>query len=618
MSLFAELRRRNVIRMAGLYLVGAWLVVQIAETLLPIFKTPDWVLQTMVVLLALGFIPALVFSWVFELTPDGLKRDREVLPDASIGAQTGRRMDKLILGGMVAVVALIAADRLWPEPSPMPVPAQTAAASLPGDASPAGAAASAEKQAADNSIAVLPFVNMSGEATNEYFSDGISEEILNVLASTPQLQVAARTSSFSFKGKNAEIVDIASALGVRMVLEGSVRKQGDQVRITAQLIDASTGFHVWSKTYDRKLEDIFAIQDEIAQAIGEQLKVTIGGGANAAGHGTTNLEAHDLYLRGIALWHGRDGDDMLEAITLFEQAAEADPNFPGAYAGLALVYAVLPSYNARYSWSESLARAEENAVRAIALDPALPEAYAALINSSQGRRNLATAQALADRAIALRPSFATAYQWRGNLELSRGELPQALVSLETAARLDPLSPVITENLAFALISLGRSQDAASLCSQLLETRPNYGACLQYVALAAILDGNPAAATPLLDRMSAAQNPGARHTGLVEALSGRGDKRAVAQRLVALPFNSMLVPGSDNALEDHVVAAMIMLLGEPELALDYLERIGGNLGNSADWAINMPVMDPVRCEPRFKAFVERLKSGDHRAAKMCEV
>src|SRR5256886_17254896 len=302
MSNFSELKRRNVIRMAGLYLVGAWLLVQVAGTVLPMFGAPEWLPRSVVILLALGFLPALIFSWVFELTPEGLKRDADVKPEESIAPQTARRMNRTIIVVLMLALAYFAFDKFVLTPKRNA--ALVAAASTP--------------MADAHSLAVLPFVNMSGDAANEYFSDGISEEILNVLARTPELRVAARTSSFSFKGKTQEIPAIARELNVRMVLEGSVRKQDDRVRITAQLIDAKNGFHVWSETYDRKLQDIFAIQDEIAKAIGNELEVKLVRPAEKGktSAGTRNLAAYDLYLRGIALWQTRRGDALWQALDL--------------------------------------------------------------------------------------------------------------------------------------------------------------------------------------------------------------------------------------------------------------------------------------------------------------
>ena len=280
--------------MAGLYLVGAWLVVQVAETLLPIFGTPDWVLKTLVALLALGFVPALVFSWLYELTPDGLKRDAEVTPEQSIAAQTGRRMDRLIVVGLVAVVALVAADRFWPGAGTDRAGSRRerrrrhrrrAAGKRNADAvSQPGPSADGQK-----SIAVLPFVNMSADKENEYFSDGISEELLNVLVRVEGIGVASRTSSFAYKGRELGAAAIAKELKVDHILEGSVRKSGNRVRITAQLIDATNDRHLWSETYDRELTDIFAIQDEIANAIVTALRGKLAGAgdgrAGGAGQG---------------------------------------------------------------------------------------------------------------------------------------------------------------------------------------------------------------------------------------------------------------------------------------------------------------------------------------------
>ena len=267
MSLFNELKRRNVFKVGAGYVVIAWLAIQVGTSVLPIYGTPDWFLRAFVLVLLLGFPVALVLAWLLEVTPEGVKVDS--------GPVGNKRM--------YAIAAVLAALALGWYFHGM----RTAPKADLGDA---------------RSIAVLPFVNMSGDKNNEYFSDGVSEEILNVLAEIPELKVAARTSSFSFRGSKEEVPQIAHQLGVRMVLEGSVRKQGDRVRITAQLIDSSTGFHVWSQTYDRELKDIFAIQDEIAKSIGEELKLRVAGEGKVAHRGTENLQAYDLYLRGLAQW----------------------------------------------------------------------------------------------------------------------------------------------------------------------------------------------------------------------------------------------------------------------------------------------------------------------------
>ncbi|HZW50541.1 MAG TPA: hypothetical protein VFF05_01650, partial [Rudaea sp.] len=295
MRLIAELKRRNVIRMAGLYLVGAWLIVQVAGTVLPMFGAPEWIGRSFVVMLAIGFVPALVFAWVFELTPQGMKRDAEVRPEESIAPQTARRMDRMIIVALIIALAYFAFDKFVPEKGSEP---------FSGDRSVEPTqrrVPEKESDPAPKSIAVLPFVNMSGDAGNEYFSDGITEEILNALAQIADLKVAARTSAFAFKGKDPDLRKVGEMLDVATVLEGSVQRAGDQVRITAQLIDARSGYHLWSEKYDRKLTNVFAIEDEISKAIAGKLQVQLAGG-HADGAGTTaNPQAHELYLRGLTL-----------------------------------------------------------------------------------------------------------------------------------------------------------------------------------------------------------------------------------------------------------------------------------------------------------------------------
>ena len=603
-NFFAELKRRNVIRFAGLYLVGAWLLTQVSSTVLPMFGAPDWLPRSIVILLAIFFVPALISSWVFELTPQGLKRDEDVKPEESIAPQTGRRMNVMIFAVLVLALGYFAFDKFVLTPK--------------RDAARVTAESSSTVDA--RSIAVLPFVNMSGDAANEYFSDGISEEILNVLARTPELHVAARTSSFSFKGKTLEVPAIARELNVRMVLEGSVRKQEDRIRITAQLIDAKNGFHLWSQTYDRKLQDIFAIQDEIAKAIGNELEVKLvrPNEAGKTSAGTNNLAAYDLYLRGIALWQTRRGDALWQALDLFEKAAATDPEFAQAYAGQALVYAVVSDYSGRITAAEAFARATDSATRAMALDPTLPEPYAALGSVAEAELRRATGDALLRRAIALRPSFATAYQWRGTLLMSSGDLAGGLASLERASSLDPRSLVVANNHSEILLMLGRYAEAKVRCAPVLDFAPNYAGCLDNTARADLLLGDFDGARVMLERLAAADNPSASGLGreLTEALAGRGDRHALALRYAALPINSALDSTSGNTFLGYEIPVVLMLLGERALALSYLERLAGELGGHADWTVMMPALDPIRCEPRFVAIIQRLRTKDPYFAKVC--
>ena len=350
MSLLAELQRRNVIRMAGLYLVGAWLVVQVAETLLPIFGTPAWVLKSVVVLLAIGFLPALVFSWLYELTPEGLKRDAEVAHGHSIAAQTGRRMDRVLIAVLALAVGWFAFDKYGPraggegaDPAAT-APAQSApeqpvaSANSETDALADTAAQASAAPTATGSVAVLPFVALSSGPDDGYFADGLSEEIINALTSLPDLLVTARTSAFHFKGKDTPIPEIARVLGVEHVLEGSVRRAGDQVRITAQLIRAADGFHLWSQTYDRSLSDVFAAQTDIAENVASTLGVLLDERKRKlmADAGVGDVEAFLPYTRGHELYERAHGDEptiptLMRANREFEAAIARKPDFAQAW-----------------------------------------------------------------------------------------------------------------------------------------------------------------------------------------------------------------------------------------------------------------------------------------------
>src|SRR5262249_7235086 len=258
----------------------------------PMFAAPDWLPRTIVILLAIGFVPAMIFSWVYELTPQGIRRDADVPPEKSIGKETGRRIDRAIIAVLLVALGYLAVDKF--------VLAPRREAELMAAASPRTAAPSLSPSSSGSSIAVLPFVNMSGDSKNDYFSDGITEEILNALAQIPGLKVAARTSAFAFKGKDPDLRRVGETLGVANVLEGSVQSAGDDVRITAQLIDTRSGFHVWSERYDRKLTSVFAVEDEISRAIAEKLRAQWSGDQPLVRGGTRDPQAHALYLRGIA------------------------------------------------------------------------------------------------------------------------------------------------------------------------------------------------------------------------------------------------------------------------------------------------------------------------------
>ena len=314
MSLYSELKRRNVFRVALLYLVTSWVVLQVADVGVSLLGLPDWAGRFIFLLLVIGFPLVVVFSWIYEITPDGIKRETEVEVDASITADTARRLNTAVIVMLVVALGGLLADRLIPRTS---------------------GKLSQSRSAPENSIAVLPFVNISSDSDNEYFSDGLSEELLNLLAKTPELQVAARTSAFSFKGSNADIQQIAAKLNVAYVLEGSVRKSGDNIRVTTQLIQASNGFHMWSESWDRRLTDVFVIQDDIAAAVVAELKVTLLGELPRAR--VADTRAYDLYLRAKSVANNATNSALAEAVLLLNEAVAIDPEFAAGWSELGTV-----------------------------------------------------------------------------------------------------------------------------------------------------------------------------------------------------------------------------------------------------------------------------------------
>ncbi len=431
MGLVSELRRRNVLRMAVLYVVAAWVIMQVVEVMMSVVGLPAWAGRTIFAVLAVGFPIALIFSWFYEITPEGISLEKDVDPEPSITHVTGRRLDFIFISLLCAAVILFAYDKWWMHGPP------------------------------EKSIAVLAFENMSGDPDQEYFSDGIAEELLNRLSKYPQLTVISRSSSFSFKGKSLAIPEIARRLNVAHVLEGSVRKAGSQVRITAQLIEASTDKHLWSETYDRELADIFAIQDEISTAIVGALKKRLGlqvetvPGVIAA----VNTEAHEAYLRGRYLVVQRTRATVESAVHEFEKAITLDPDYALAHAELAMAIFLLKTYS-DLNLTEAIARAAPYAERAMALDSTLAEAHAATggLLSSQG--NLEEALTHFEQAIQINPNYSIVYVWMaGLLANDLGRYKEGFAMSEIAYRLDPLSIPALSAHVLSLIYRNRLDEA---------------------------------------------------------------------------------------------------------------------------------------------------------------
>jgi adenylate cyclase len=493
MSLYHELKRRNVFRVAIAYLALAWLVTEIAGTLFPAFGIPDWSVRFFVIVFALGFAPALIISWIYEITPEGLKREKDVVRDTSITHLTARRLDLFTIGLIVVALAFILADRLWL--SPRRTEQSLAPAEMVADSAPAS---EAKHQYPPSSIAVLPFVNMSDDPGNEYFSDGISEELLNVLVHVDGLHVASRTSSFAFKGENKNLEEISDALNVSHVLAGSVRKAGNRVRITAQLIEATTDRHLWSEIYDRDLTDIFAIQYEIANAIvaalREALEIEVVSDLPVSA-ATTNMSAYDLYLKAHELFITRT--DLEGSVELFEQAVSLDPGFNRAWEGLAAAYSIMTSWG--YADRDYLSLALEAADTAIQLDDSLSLAYSVIglvytnypyFRWQDSFENFKHAAENDSRNATNLLWLARAHQHLGYFELAMTELDQCL-------SIDPGYGNCLRHKAWGYLLMGEREKAIDLYLRLLE-RDISGPQPMFVSAFA-LSGNRAAALLLADR-----------------------------------------------------------------------------------------------------------------------
>ena len=437
MNFISELKRRNVIRMAGLYLVGAWLITQVAGTVLPMYEAPAWIARSVVTILAVGFIPAMIFAWIFELTPDGLKRDSEIPEAQSIAPQTARKMERSILVLFAIALACFGFDKFYLAPK-----REEAAVSAASVKVKAQTLAEIKTSVSEKSIAVLPFVNMSADKDNEYFSDGISEEILNALTKLDDLKVAGRTSSFFFKGKNENLTTIGKTLGVAHVLEGSVRKQGEKVRITAQLIRTRDGFHLWSETYDGDLKDVFALQENIAQAITGKLQVILQGNQKTTlvKTGTTNTEAYALYLQATAIFNRREGARFADAIDMLNKAIALDPRYARAHSRLAALHTVNSNYASGSAFSEALPLIEFHSRRATELDPSLAEPFAALGNAFNQRRQFLESDKAFARALKLDPNDVTANFWLAAQLINTGYMREGTAALDRTLALDPLLP----------------------------------------------------------------------------------------------------------------------------------------------------------------------------------
>jgi TolB-like protein/Tfp pilus assembly protein PilF len=563
MSFFEELKRRNVIRVAIAYAVGAWLLLQLTDVLVDLLGLPDTAGKYVILLLVIGFPLALFFAWAFEMTPEGIKREAEVDRNASITHQTSRKLDRSIIAILALAVAFFIYERFsGPEPTEPQVASPTSADGKTENAAP--------NAPVEPSIAVLPFLNMSADPEQAYFSDGIAEELLNLLVRVDGLKVASRTSSFVYKGENLNIPAIASELKVDHILEGSVRKAGDRVRITAQLIDVASDRHLWSDTFDRELNDIFAIQDEIANAIVDALKDQLGVGLAAVNveQSTENLDAYELYLKGRGLFIARQNLDVSTAV--LRKATELDPEFAEAWETLAAAESVSASWLASDGIDHySLSFAAAN--RALELDPDLSMAYAVLAQVPAPDWNHLAAMDLLDTAVRNDPKNATAYLWRAINFYEIGHFERAIADFEQCLAIDPAYLNCKQHMAAAYLFWGKTTQAVRVFEETLEENfhsvddifvSHYVKSGQMVT--AYLLGNTAVFgdyAPLRDWIEAIQNPEQNHSARI----ARWERWAEAQNFPFCSLSALIVALRVDRCYEGVFEGAFRMMWHPDAA-----------------------------------------------------
>ncbi len=471
LSFFAELKRRNVFRVGIAYAIATWALLQVVDVITPILDLPEWAPKLFFVFLAIGFVPALIFAWAFELTPEGLKKEKDVDRTDSITNVTGRKLDYAIIAVLVVAVGLLLMDRFT------------------DDAETAGVASSVTK-----SIAVLPFVNMSSDPEQDFFSDGITEEILNALASVKELKVAGRTSSFAFKGQNDDLRKIGDTLGVEHILEGSVRKAGTTVRITAQLIQVEDGFHLWSETYDRQLTDVFAVQDEIATEILRQLKAQLlDEKLGDLVSQRTEPEVYELYLLAKQRLYSRTRPTIESAVELLDKAIAKDPRYAPAYAQRAIATLLLSdrSYGTILQ-ADAVAQSKPFIDRALELNSELAEGWASLglYHNSRTSEHEQAIDALT-KALSINPNLIDASNWLQLALASSGQPLAAMRILEDMAERDPLYRPAFGNAVTAFNTFGHGDQARVLIDRFRSYDPNNPQVLRAEALTEFFSGNSA-------------------------------------------------------------------------------------------------------------------------------
>ena len=590
-NFFSELKRRNVYKVAVAYAVVAWLTIQAASIFLPAFNAPQWAMQIIILILVIGFPIALAFSWAFEITPEGIKLESEIEPNKSIARRTGRKI-VAVTTALAVVAAGLFVYQLVRSRSSTPASAPSAIIT-------------------SKSIAILPFDNLSDDKSNAYFTEGVQDEILTRLAKVADLKVIARTSTQRFKSAPENLPDIARQLGVANILEGSVQKVGDQVRVNVQLISAMTNAHLWADIYDRKLTDIFAVESDIAKSIADTLRAKLSSSAEhvLASRPTENPEAHELYLKGRYFWNRRTGANLQKAAEYFEQAIAKDPKYALAYSGLADCHVLLPAYaDLGSNPRDELPKALEAAQKAVEFDDTLAEAHTSLARALASNLQLSAAMSEFKRAIELNLSYATAHQWFGECLQSEGRVEEALAELKRAQELDPLSLIINSVLGFAFDTVGKSDEAITQLRKTIEMDPNFAN--GHGMLGNVLEHRGQLKEALIEYEKCSGSDPIDLANLTAAYF-LADRKQEAQQL----WDKLKSLSERQYVPAYSMAIVQLAFGSKDEAIRLLEKSYEDRApfDSADlgWILVDHRLDPLRSDPRFKKLITRIFSGETR-------
>jgi len=573
-NFFAELKRRNVYKVAAAYAVVAWLLMQIASQIFPFFDIPNWVVRLVVLLLIIGFPIALIIAWAFEATPEGIKRTRAA--DAAGQPSRGNAWIYVVLIGAAVSVGLFFVGRYT---AGRPTPRQSQLATV----------------IPEKSVAVLPLLNESGDPKDEYFSDGLSEELIAALAQISGLKVIGRSSSFRFKDRREEPKTIGEKLGVSTLLEGTVRKQGDKVRIVAELINAADGIEMWTRTFDRELKDIFEVQQEIAKSVAESLRVTLLGSEEKSMQIATNsVEAHNAYLQ--ARFHSQRGnvEDYRKAITYFDRAIELDPNYALAYAERSEIWTLVGDLAGERPTAYPKARSD--AERAVALAPALAEAHAAL-GWVRAFTEFKFAEGLSElqRAKELSPTNPTANDLLARVIVYRGQMEEAERQARQAVELDPLSAATQFTLGRVLFYAGKLDEADAAGRKMAELQPSASSSHRWQVLVAVQRGDGEAA---LREAQLEPNDSIRRFELALAQYVRGDRKAADAALADLIANSR------NSLA-YQIAQVYAVRGETDKAFEWLQIAVDNQDGGIPSLLVDPLLRSLHDDPRYKNLLAKV-------------